>query len=131
MALCLEDMKILIGLLLLVAVSSNPVRADPAPSRADMEKFLDFFEKLVDGIVADHDNCPRMAADANHHMDDNADFLKRIAEANADVRRADLPKELKARVDAVTKRMMKGIEKCVNDKAVQAALERLDFKHKR
>jgi hypothetical protein len=117
-------MKLLSGLILLIAISSKLAVADaPPPSRADMEKYVALFEKFVDMVVTDKDNCPRMAADMNRFMDANAEELKKARQAGPSGQK--LPKDLQDRIEAAGRRMMDGLVTCKNDKAVEAAMQRM------
>jgi hypothetical protein len=119
-----SPMKFLFGLVLVLAVPFKQAVAAPEVSRADMERFLAFFEKLVDTIVADKDNCPKMAGDVNALVDANADLLKKAAEAKASGQKP--PADLKERADKTAKRMIDGLGNCMNDKGVQNAIERMN-----
>lgn len=100
-----------------------------APAKADVDKFLAFFDKLVDVVVADKDSCPKMAADVNKLIDANQDVLKAGAEAKA--KGMTLPKDAQDHMMASVKRMMPAAQKCGNDKDVQAAMQRMDMSKKK
>ena len=104
-------------------------KAENTPAKADVEKFVAFFDKLVDIIVADKDSCPKMAADVNKHIDANQDILKAGAEAKA--KGLQLPKDVQEHMMASVKRMMAAAQKCGNDKDVQAAMQRMDMSKKK
>jgi hypothetical protein len=121
-------MKLLLGLILLTAIPSKLAFSDAAPpSRADMETYVALFEKFADMVVADKDNCPRMAADMNHFMDKNSEVIKKAAQAGTSDHK--LPKDLEDRIEAAGRRMMDSIMTCKNDKAVEAAMQRMHPKH--
>jgi hypothetical protein len=129
-----------ISLSLALATSISPAFADDAkkptpapapgtPSKADVDKFLAFFDKLVDTVVADKDACPKMATDVNKLIDANQDLLKMGAEAKA--KGMQLPKDAQDHMMASTKKMMGGMQKCGNDPDVQKAFQRLDMSKKK
>src|SRR4051812_48603910 len=133
-----------ISLSLALATSISPAFADDAkkpaapapapaagkePSKADVDKFLAFFDKLVDTVVADKDACPKMATDVNKLIDANQDLLKMGAEAKA--KGMQLPKDAQDHMMASTKKMMGGMQKCGNDPEVQKAFQRLDMSKKK
>ena len=103
-------------------------KTDETPAKADVDKFLVFFDKLVDIVVKDKDSCPTMAADLNKHIDGNQDVLKAGAEAKA--KGMKLPKEAQDHMMASVKKMMAAAQKCGNDKDVQAAMQRMDMSKK-
>ena len=101
--------------------------AADAPAKADVDKFLAFFDKLVDAIVADADDCPKMAKDINGLVDGNADIMKRAAEAKA--KNQQLPKDAQDHMAASVKKMMPALQKkCMQDKDVSAAFQRMQPK---
>lgn len=114
--------------------SSAVAMADKAPappakvevSKADAEKFMTFFNKLIDVIVANADDCTKMAAGINAHFDANAALLKEMN--SPEMKKKDLPKEYKDKMNArAQKDMMPALQKknCMSDKGVGAAMERL------
>ncbi len=117
-----------IALSLALAFAASPARADAKEvDAASVKKFLAFFDKLVDTIVADKDSCPKMAKDINALVDGNQDLLAAAAQAEKDGKKMpdDAQKHMK---DSVSK-MLPAMMKCKDDKDVTAALTRLDMKH--
>jgi hypothetical protein len=109
-----------------VAQADTPKKDAPAagPSTELVKKFLAFFDKLVDTVVADKDTCPKMATDVNSLIDANKDLLAQAQKAKSDGR--ELPAEAKQHVADNAKRMMGALQKCGNDQAVQSAFQRLE-----
>jgi len=128
-------MKLLCTIVLALALPFGVVRADTpkkeappadAPSKADVDKFLAFFDKLVDTIV-DKADCPKMATDITKLVDANQDLLKKAADAKAKGQK--LPDDAKAHIDESSKKMISAImEKCSQDKGVQAAIQKMQVK---
>ena len=131
-----------ISLSLALATSISPAFADEAkkpapapapatntPAKADVDKFIAFFDKLVDTVVTDKDACPKMATDVNKLIDANQDLLKMGAEAKA--KGMQLPKDAQDHMMASTKKMMGGMQKCGNDPDVQKAFQRMDMSKKK
>jgi hypothetical protein len=110
------------ALILVTALSTRPAVADEV-ARADVARWLAFFDKLVDTVVADQGKCPKMAADVQALIDANAELLRKAAQADRDHRK--LPKDAQDHVDAGVRRMMGGLQSCASDPAVQAAMGRL------
>ncbi|MFT3698321.1 MAG: hypothetical protein QM831_34580 [Kofleriaceae bacterium] len=95
-----------------------------APSQADINRWVAFYDKLVDLVVADQNNCVQMATDINAHIDANQQLV-------ADAKKwktsgHDLPKDVKDKLQKnVTDVMTPAMRKCGSDKSVIAAMERL------
>jgi hypothetical protein len=121
-----------------VTATATAVRADPpkdtpkdAPkdtagevSKENVDKFLAFFDKLVDLVVADKSDCTKMAGDIGKHIDGNAELIKRGQEAQAKGQK--LPKQAQDHMMGSMKKMAGALqEKCMQDKGVQTAMERL------
>lgn len=111
------------------APTPAPAPAKESISKADAERFMAFFNKLVDVIVANQDDCTKMAAGINAHLDANAALMKEMNAAEN--KNKDIPKEYKDKMAArVQKDMMPALQKknCMTDKGVQAAMERMSKK---
>ena len=104
--------------------------APPAPaaevSKADADKFMAFFNKIIDAVVANQTDCPKMAGALNKVMDSNADLIAAGKKAKADHK--DLPKEYKDKIETRVKNdLLPALQKkCFQDKDVQKAMERAD-----
>ena len=98
-----------------------PPRAE-APA-ADVEKFLVWFDKLVDIAVVNKDDCTKMATGLNAHIDSAKALLDAAAEAQAKGQK--LPDAARERMMKSAGKLMGAMQKCGNDKGVQAALQRL------
>src|SRR5258706_15878195 len=94
-------------------------------SSADIKKFLAFFDKIVDAVVTNKDDCTKMASSITSVIDANKDVLEMAKKAKADGKQ--LPDDAKKHIEEGAKKMMPAMmAKCANDKGVQAAFERLD-----
>jgi hypothetical protein len=128
-------MKLFRTISLALALTASVSYADTAaPKKApeadagDVKKFLAFFDKIVDAVVADKDSCPKMATDVNKIIDSNKALLDMAKKAEADGK--TLPDDAKKHMmDSATK-MAPAMQKCQADKDVQAAFMRLDVKKK-
>jgi len=120
----------LVFVLLLVAGVAVPAFADGKKpkaeqiAQADADKYLAFFNKLTDAIVANKDNCARMASAMNAVIDANQEIIKKVAEAQAAGKR--LPKSAEEKMAARTREMIPAMNKCGNDPDVKAAIKRID-----
>jgi hypothetical protein len=105
----------------LVAVTSSLATAEP--SKEDLQKYLAFFDKVVDTVVADKADCTKMTGDLNTLMDANKDLIEKMKDMP---KGKDMPKDVKDHVMANVQKMMSALqEKCMSDKGVQAALDRM------
>ena len=118
-------MKALLGLLVLalLAIPGKLAFAADEISQADADKFMVFFDKFIDTIVADKDNCPKMATDLNKLIDANADLLKKASEAQKSGKK--LPKASEDHMKESSKKIGDSMNKCGADKGVQSALDRM------
>ncbi|HEY4241901.1 MAG TPA: hypothetical protein VGM88_18900 [Kofleriaceae bacterium] len=94
-------------------------------SKADAERFMAFFNKLIDVIVTNQADCPKMATAINSHIDSNAALIKEMNDPKN--QNKDVPKEYKDKMDTrVQNEMMPALQKkCMMDKGVQTAMERM------
>ncbi len=106
-----------------IASADAPKTATSPASSDDVKKFLVFFDKLVDAVVADKDNCPKMATDVNKLIDTNQDIIKMANDAEAAGKK--LPKDAEDHMMASAKKMGPAMQKCGSDKDVNAAFMRL------
>jgi hypothetical protein len=94
-------------------------------SDADARRFSDFFDKLVAIVIANQEDCVKMAAGVNGHIDANQAVINVITDPkNKDKR---LPPAVEERIqkkarDELTPAITK---KCAQDKAVEAAFNRM------
>ncbi len=113
-------MKLFSSLLVTVVLATS-VRADTV----DAEKFLSWFEKLADTVVADQNDCPKLTADINKSVDDNKAMLQAAQQAHANGQQltGDQVKRMAAAGQKIAQAVIGG--KCGQDKGVQAAMGRL------
>jgi len=111
-----------------------PDKAAPAPDKtekkesvsdADAKRFADFFDKLVAIVVANQDDCVKMAAGVNGHIDANQALIKEMNDPKN--KNKELPAAAKERIqkkvrDELTPAITK---KCSTDKGVEAAFNRM------
>lgn len=91
-------------------------------SDADARRFSDFFDKLVTIVVASQEDCVKMAAGINGHIDANQALINQMNGPNK-----ELPPAVKDRIqkkarDELTPAIIK---KCSTDKGVEAAFNRM------
>ncbi len=109
--------------LVLAASSAHADKVAPPPADDHVAKFLAFFDKLADTVVADKADCSKMATDVNKQIDDNKALLDDAKAAQASGKQ--LPPDARNHMMATGKRMASAMmEKC-NDAGVKAAFDRL------
>lgn len=104
------------------------------PSDAELEtlfaRTLDFLDQFADAIAANEGDCPKMATAMTGVFDTHKDLLAEAKsyEGNSEVdAKVDAYMEThKPRVEAAMGKMMKGMQACSNDPAVQKAMEGFD-----
>jgi hypothetical protein len=108
-----------------VSTASADKVAPPAePTAEDLKAFLKFFDGLANIVVADKADCTKMAADVNKDIDDNKAMLEKAKGWQSSGKQ--MPADVKQHVMETAKKMTGAMmEKCSNDKGVQAAFERL------
>lgn len=126
-------MKFLTSITMLAILTTTTVAAAEAPppekrvevSKADGEKFMAFFNKMVAAIVQNKEDCPKMAAAVTKVIDAHQPILKKTNEQKTAGKK--LPKALEDKMMARVKdEMMPAMQKCGADKDVQDALARMD-----
>ena len=104
-----------------LALGAGVVHAEM--SKADGDKFLAFFDKLANTVVADKDDCPKMGNDMTSLIDANKEILAKVDEARKSGK--PMPPEIRDHVMATSRKMAPAIEKCKTDKNVAAAMQKL------
>ena len=94
-------------------------------SDAEAQKFVAFFDKLVSIVVANKDDCAKMAAGVNAHIDANQALMSQMNDAKN--QNKDLPAAVKEKLEKKFKdEFLPALTaKCGKDKTVQAAIERM------
>ena len=93
-------------------------------SQATADKFVVFFDKLVAVVVANKEDCAKLASAVNAHVDANQPLLKEIADAKE--QHKEPPQAMKDHVLAKTRdELQPAMAKCGQDKAVMNAFTRL------
>lgn len=118
----------LVSSVLFVAPLHALADKEPPPkteiSKAEAERYVVFFNKLIDTIVATKDDCAKMTSQLNGLIDANAALLKQMnspAMKDKEVPKADKDK-MQERVD---REMLPALKKCLADKGVKAAFARM------
>lgn len=112
-----------------IAVAEKEPEKRPEVSQAEGEKFLEFFNKFVDAVIQNKDDCKKMAGAINVVIDAHSDVVKKANEAKAAKKK--LPRKLEDQMMARVKEMIPAMQKCGADKEVKAAVGRLDPEKKK
>jgi hypothetical protein len=116
----------LVSALLLTAALAAPARADAV----DFDKFLAWFDGLANTVVADQNDCTKLATDVNKSIDDNKATVDAAQKAHEQGKQ--LNPDQRNRLMAVGKKIGQAVAvKCAQDKGVQAAIERLPGPHRK
>ena len=131
-SLCFRSLVVLAVLAGVAGADSQQPKDKPkAPvktevSAADAEKFLAFFNKFVDTMVADKEDCAKMTRDINALIDANAEMVKKFQDAKAAGK--ELPADAKQKMLSRVKEMMPAMQKCGQDPGFNAAMARMQAK---
>ena len=118
-------LPIAVALLLGATVAHAETKAPAKPAEvepAEAERILDFFNRFADTIIANKDDCKKMAGAINSFVDSNADNIKKAKEIKDGKKR--LPKAVEEKMMARLKEMVPAMTKCQKDADVKKALER-------
>jgi hypothetical protein len=97
--------------------------AEVTPNEA--RSWLLLFDKIVDTVVADKDDCTKMAADLNAVVDSNQETIAMARDAKAKGKK--LPQAAQQRMVDGARRMVGALDKCGRDEKVAAAFKRIDL----
>ena len=119
---------VVLGLATGIAQAQPPVKAPPASgpamASADVQRWLVFFDKLVETVVNNAQNCDKMANDVGTVIDGNKSALELAR--NARNARKTLPLSAQQHMMDGVKKMGPGIQNCGEKDNVKAAFAKLD-----
>jgi hypothetical protein len=121
-----RSVSIAIALAAAAPVAAQPDKQAPAevtPSEA--RAWIQVFDKVVDSVVANKDDCTKMASDLNAVVDANQDAIKIARDAKAKGKK--LPQAAQQHMLDGMRRMVGALEKCGRDDKVAAAFQRIDL----
>ena len=93
------------------------------PSEA--HAWITLFDKIVDTVVADREDCGQMAGDLNTLVDANQEAIKIARDAKAKGKK--LPASAQRHMLEGMRRMVGALGKCGRDEQVGAAFKRIDL----
>ena len=128
-------MKLVMSIVFALAVSSTAfAQGDkaPEPKQAPAEvtpnearNWMLLFDKVVDTVVADKDDCAKMATELNGVVDANQDTIAMARDAKAKGKK--LPQSVQQHMVDGARRMLGALDKCGRDEKVGAAFRRIDL----
>jgi len=124
-------MKLVRGVSIVLALAAAPAAAQPdkqAPAEvtpSEARAWVSLFDKIVDTVVVNKDDCDKMAGDLNAVIDTNQETIKIARDAKAKGRK--LPRSAQEHMLEQARRMVGALEKCGRDEKVAAAFKRIDL----
>jgi len=124
-------MKLVRTIGLVLALASAPVFAAPdkqppaevTPNEA--RTWLALFDTVVDTVVANRDDCSKMASGLNAVIDANQDTIAMARDAKAKGKK--LPASAQQHMLDSMRKMIAALDKCARDEKVSAAFRRIDL----
>jgi hypothetical protein len=119
------------GLVLAIACASTSVFAQPdkqAPAEVtpnEARSWLALFEKVVDAVVTNREDCAKMSTGLNAVIDSNQETIAMARDAKAKGKR--LPAAVQQQMVDGMHKMVASLDKCARDEKVGAAFRRLDL----
>lgn len=119
----LSTFALLIALLCPAVALAEGEKSDKTISGADAERFLAFYNELVDAVSRSKADCGALATAVGGVVDKNLPVL----EMSWAARKAEkaLPNDVRKSMDKRAKEMVTGLRPCLNDSGVKAAFERM------
>jgi hypothetical protein len=118
---------LLAGICMCAIGIANADDKPPEMSAADTQKWITFFDKLVDTVVK-AGTCDKMATDVNGVVAANRDAIATAKAAHAAGRK--LPQPAQQHMMEGVKKMVPALQKCGQDDRVRAAFAKLDLTRK-
>ena len=128
-------MKLVRRIALVLALATAPAIAQPdkqAPAEvtpSDAHAWITAFDKIVDTVVANREDCTKMASSLNTVIDANQDAIKIARDAKAKGKK--LPASAQQHMLDGMRRMVAALDKCGTDEKVAAAFKRIDLGNRR
>jgi len=128
-------MKLVRRIALALALIATPAAAAPdrqAPAEvtpSEASAWVTAFDKIVDTVVANREDCTKMASELNAVIDANQDAIKIARDAKAKGKK--LPAAAQQHMLDGMRRMVGALDKCGRDEKVGAAFKRIDLGNRR
>ncbi|HEY5950989.1 MAG TPA: hypothetical protein VIV40_36105 [Kofleriaceae bacterium] len=124
-------MKLVVSVSIALALAAAPAVAQPdkqAPAEvtpSEARAWIDLFDKIVDTVVVNKDDCGKMAGSLNAVVDANQDAIRIARDAKAKGKK--LPTTAQQHMLDGMRRMVGALDKCGRDEKVGAAFKRIDL----
>lgn len=124
-------MQLVRSVAIAIALAGGTAAAQPdkqAPAEVtpgEAHAWMVLFDKIVDAVVVNKDDCARMAGDLNAVIDANQDTIKIARDAKAKGKK--LPASVQQHMLDSMRRMVAALEKCGRDANVATAFKRIDL----
>ena len=111
--------------LVLIALASTSAFAKEEVSAKDAQAWVEVFDKIVDAVVTNRDDCGKMATGVAAVIDANEPTIAKVRAAKLEGKK--FPSSIQQHLLDGTKRMVGSLDKCGRDTQVAAAFARLDL----
>ena len=105
--------------------AQEPKQAPAEVTPAEAHNWITLFDKVVDAVVANREDCAKMATDINGVVDANKATIAMAKDAKAKGKK--LPVSAQQHMVDGARRMMGSLDKCGRDEKVGAAFARIDL----
>jgi len=125
------SMKLVRRVSIALALAAAPAAAQPdkqAPAEvtpSEASAWIGVFDKVVDTVVANREDCAKMASDLNVVVDSNKTTIAMAKDAKAKGKK--LPTSAQQHMVDGARKMMGSLDKCGRDQKVGAAFARIDL----
>lgn len=103
----------------------EPKQAPAEVTPNEARSWILLFDKVVDTVVADKQDCAKMATDLNGVVDANLETIAMARDAKAKGKK--LPQAAQQHMVEGARRMLGALDKCGRDEKVGAAFRRIDL----
>lgn len=107
------------------AFADEPKQAPAEVTPSEAKAWLELFDKIVDAVVVNKDDCGKMAGSINKLVDANQSTIAMARDAKAKGKK--LPASAQQRMLDGARRMIAALDKCGKDEQVGAAFKRIDL----
>ena len=103
----------------------EPKQAPAEVTPNEARSWMLLFDKVVDTVVTDKDDCAKMATDLNAVVDANLETIAMARDAKAKGKK--LPQAAQQHMVEGARRMLGALDRCGRDEKVGAAFRRIDL----
>jgi hypothetical protein len=121
-------MKLVMSFVIALAAVTPAFADSQAPAQvtpSEAKSWLALFDKIVDTVVVDKDDCAKMATDINAVVDANQPTIAMARDAKAKGKK--LPTAAQQHMADGARRMIGALDKCGRDEKVGTAFRRIDL----